>query len=157
MTIRRPDIGGNLIDVARIDKVDRSGSKRTVICSLGLDGVGTAEEVLHEGVRAEKRPVQPRCLGHPFCSAMPMPQRETGLRVHIETGQFRDMRDTGRLCGFNDMQKAMDLALRLETGMVHINDTTVSDEPHVPFGGVKSSGMGREGGRYSMEEMTELK
>jgi acyl-CoA reductase-like NAD-dependent aldehyde dehydrogenase len=57
----------------------------------------------------------------------------------------------------NDLQKAMDLALRLETGMVHINDTTVSDEPHVPFGGIKNSGFGREGGRYSMEEMTELK
>jgi aldehyde dehydrogenase (NAD+) len=57
----------------------------------------------------------------------------------------------------NDLQKAMNLALRLESGMVHINDTTVSDEPHVPFGGVKNSGIGREGGRYSMEEMTELK
>jgi acyl-CoA reductase-like NAD-dependent aldehyde dehydrogenase len=57
----------------------------------------------------------------------------------------------------NDLQKAMDLALRLEAGMVHINDTTVSDEPHVPFGGIKNSGVGREGGRYSMEAMTELK
>jgi acyl-CoA reductase-like NAD-dependent aldehyde dehydrogenase len=57
----------------------------------------------------------------------------------------------------NDLQKAMDLALRLESGMVHINDTTVADEPHVPFGGIKNSGFGREGGNYSMEEMTELK
>jgi acyl-CoA reductase-like NAD-dependent aldehyde dehydrogenase len=32
-----------------------------------------------------------------------------------------------------------------------------ADEPHVPFGGIKDSGAGREGGRYSMEEMTELK
>ena len=39
--------------------------------------------------------------------------------------------------------------------MVHINDCTVADEPHVPFGGVKNSGFGREGGRFSMEEMTE--
>ena len=38
--------------------------------------------------------------------------------------------------------------------MVHLNDGTVSDEPHVPFGGVKNSGFGREGGRFSMEEMT---
>jgi acyl-CoA reductase-like NAD-dependent aldehyde dehydrogenase len=57
----------------------------------------------------------------------------------------------------NDMQKAFDLALRLETGMVHLNDCTVSDEPHAPFGGVKNSGFGREGGRASIEEMTELK
>jgi aldehyde dehydrogenase (NAD+) len=57
----------------------------------------------------------------------------------------------------NDLQKAFDISMRLEAGMVHINDCTVSDEPHVPFGGVKNSGVGREGGRYSMDEMTELK
>ncbi len=52
---------------------------------------------------------------------------------------------------------APDLAFGLDAGMVHLNDCTVSDEPHVPFGGVKNSGYGREGGRFSMEEMTELK
>lgn len=57
----------------------------------------------------------------------------------------------------NDLQKAMDLALRLESGMVHVNDCTLLDEPHVPFGGVKDSGFGREGGKYSMDEMTEVK
>jgi vanillin dehydrogenase len=57
----------------------------------------------------------------------------------------------------NDLQKAFDLALRLESGMVHINDCSIMDEPHVPFGGVKDSGFGREGGHYSMDEMTELK
>jgi acyl-CoA reductase-like NAD-dependent aldehyde dehydrogenase len=55
------------------------------------------------------------------------------------------------------MQKAMYLAFRLESGMVHLNDCTVADEPHAPFGGVKNSGSGREGGRFSMEEMTEVK
>ena len=57
----------------------------------------------------------------------------------------------------NDLQKAMQLALGLEAGMVHINGSSAYDEPHVPFGGVKDSGMGREGGHYSMEEMTEVK
>ena len=57
----------------------------------------------------------------------------------------------------NDLQKAFDLAFRLEAGMVHINDCSILDEPHVPFGGVKDSGVGREGGHYSMEEMTEVK
>jgi vanillin dehydrogenase len=56
-----------------------------------------------------------------------------------------------------DIQKAMDLSLRLESGMVHVNDTTISDEPHVPFGGVKESGFGREGGKHSWQELTELK
>lgn len=57
----------------------------------------------------------------------------------------------------NDLQKAFDLSLRIESGMVHINDCSILDEPHVPFGGVKDSGVGREGGHYSMEEMTEVK
>lgn len=57
----------------------------------------------------------------------------------------------------NDLQKAMDFALRAQAGMVHINDATLSDEPHIAFGGVKDSGFGREGGMASIEEMTELK
>jgi aldehyde dehydrogenase (NAD+) len=57
----------------------------------------------------------------------------------------------------NDLQKALDFALRSESGMVHINDTTISDEPHIDFGGVKESGFGREGGMASIEEMTEVK
>ena len=57
----------------------------------------------------------------------------------------------------NDLQKAFDFALRSESGMVHINDTTVSEEPHFAFGGVKGSGFGREGGHVAIEEMTELK
>lgn len=57
----------------------------------------------------------------------------------------------------NDLQKAMDMAVKLESGAVHINHCTIHDEPHVPFGGVKNSGLGKEGGRFLMEEMTELK
>ena len=38
-----------------------------------------------------------------------------------------------------------------------LNGPTVHDEATVPFGGVKDSGMGREGGRWSTEEMTEVK
>lgn len=57
----------------------------------------------------------------------------------------------------NNMQLAMRFALELEAGMVHLNGPTVHDEATVPFGGVKDSGMGREGGRWSIEEMTEIK
>ena len=57
----------------------------------------------------------------------------------------------------NDLQKALFLAENLEAGMVHINDSSLYDDPYCPFGGCKSSGIGREGGRRSMEEMSELK
>ncbi|MFZ0633933.1 MAG: aldehyde dehydrogenase family protein [Candidatus Acidiferrales bacterium] len=57
----------------------------------------------------------------------------------------------------NNMQEAMRFALELEAGMVHLNGPTIHDEAVVPFGGVKDSGSGREGGRWSIEEMTEVK
>jgi acyl-CoA reductase-like NAD-dependent aldehyde dehydrogenase len=57
----------------------------------------------------------------------------------------------------NDLQLAMRFALELEAGMVHLNGPTIHDEGVVPFGGVKDSGSGREGGRWSVEEMTEVK
>ena len=56
-----------------------------------------------------------------------------------------------------DFAKGLALAEQIESGMVHINDQTVSDEPQVPFGGVKDSGWGRFGGRAGLEEFTELR
>lgn len=57
----------------------------------------------------------------------------------------------------NDLQKAMAFSQRSQAGMVHINDTTISDEPHIAFGGNQDSGFGREGGMASMDEMSEVK
>lgn len=54
-----------------------------------------------------------------------------------------------------DFTKGLEIAERLETGMAHINDQSVHDEPQVPFGGVKDSGYGRHGGLAAMEEFTE--
>lgn len=103
------------------------------------------------GVTPQMRIYSEESFG-PITSIIRAENAEEALRIANDTSY-------GLAAGVitNDLQKALDLALRLETGMVHINDTTVSDEPHVPFGGIKNSGFGREGGRYSMEEMTELK
>src|SRR4051812_11998036 len=56
-----------------------------------------------------------------------------------------------------DVEAAREVARRLDTGMCHINDTTVHDEPQMPFGGVKASGWGRFGGTAALEEFTELR
>lgn len=56
-----------------------------------------------------------------------------------------------------DLGNALRLSEEIEAGMVHINGPTIMDEAHIPFGGTKDSGMGREGGHFSIEEMTELK
>jgi len=56
-----------------------------------------------------------------------------------------------------DLEKAIFLGEGLEAGMVHINDGSVDADACSPFGGCKGSGHGREGGHYSVEELTELK
>lgn len=56
-----------------------------------------------------------------------------------------------------DHDRGVAVARRLETGIVHVNDQTVHDEPQMPFGGVKDSGWGRFGGLAAQEEFTELR
>ena len=57
----------------------------------------------------------------------------------------------------DDMQKGMDLALRIDTSAWFTSMIRRCRTSPGAFGGIKNSGMGREGGHYSMEEMTELK
>lgn len=56
-----------------------------------------------------------------------------------------------------DLEKAIFLAEGLEAGMVHVNDGSIDADACCPFGGCKESGQGREGGRYSVDKLTELK
>jgi acyl-CoA reductase-like NAD-dependent aldehyde dehydrogenase len=52
---------------------------------------------------------------------------------------------------------ALDVARRIESGICHVNGSTVHDEAQMPFGGVKESGWGRFGGTAAVEEFTELR
>lgn len=55
-----------------------------------------------------------------------------------------------------DLDRALDISERLESGMIGLNTGLVSN-PAAPFGGVKQSGLGREGGRVGIEEFLEHK
>ena len=55
---------------------------------------------------------------------------------------------------WNLIQTAFD---RIEVGGLMVNDVPTFRIDHMPYGGVKQSGMGREGLRYAIEEMTEMK
>lgn len=55
-----------------------------------------------------------------------------------------------------DLGRIFRVAERLEYGMVGVNETLISNET-APFGGVKQSGIGREGSRYGIEDYVELK
>ena len=57
----------------------------------------------------------------------------------------------------NDMRVVEDAFDRIDVGGLMVNDVPTFRIDHMPYGGVKSSGLGREGLRYAIEEMTELK
>ncbi|ADJ15498.1 aldehyde dehydrogenase family protein [Halalkalicoccus jeotgali] len=56
-----------------------------------------------------------------------------------------------------DRERAERVADRVDTGMIHINDQPINDEPHIPFGGVGASGIGRYNGEAIKEELTTTK
>lgn len=56
-----------------------------------------------------------------------------------------------------DIERGVRFAQRIETGMFHVNDGTIADEPIVAFGGEKHSGVGRLNGESTVEAFTTLK
>jgi acyl-CoA reductase-like NAD-dependent aldehyde dehydrogenase len=56
-----------------------------------------------------------------------------------------------------DLNKALYAAKHLEVGGVMINEVPTFRVDHMPYGGIKGSGIGREGVKYAIREMTEMK
>jgi aldehyde dehydrogenase (NAD+) len=53
-----------------------------------------------------------------------------------------------------DVERGVRFALRIESGMAHVNDQPVNDLPNCPFGGEKNSGIGRFGGDWVIQAFT---
>lgn len=56
-----------------------------------------------------------------------------------------------------NIEHGTNIAHQIHTGMIHVNDQSVNDEAHMPFGGEKESGLGRFNGEWVLEEFTTLK
>jgi len=57
----------------------------------------------------------------------------------------------------SNIQRALAVADRIESGICHINGPTVGDEAQMPFGGVKDSGYGRFGGKAAVDAFTSIR
>lgn len=73
--------------------------------------------------------------------------------------RINDESDYGLSCAIwtNDIAKGMDLARQIDSGAVHINANTVYDVASVPHGGCKSSGWGKFGGQWGIDEFCYVK
>ena len=81
-------------------------------------------------------------------------------RVHDDDEAVRVANDTeyglSAAVFSRDISRAMQVARRIDSGICHINGSTVHDEAQMPFGGVKASGYGRFGGKAAINEFTDL-
>lgn len=146
---------GPLIDIKQVDVLnahvtDAKAKGARVLCGATSDGPYYRPTVLAD-VTSSMRVYAEESFG-PLVSVIKVANTEEALCIANDT-------DYGLSAAVitNDLQKAIKLGLGLRSGMVHINSSTIYDEFHSPFGGIKDSGFGREGGKWSMEEMTELK
>ncbi|CAM3860767.1 benzaldehyde dehydrogenase [Aeromicrobium ponti] len=87
----------------------------------------------------------------PVVTLIPIDSEEEAIRVANDTPYGLSGSVHTR-----SVEKGVEIAKQMETGMVHVNDQSVNDEPLVAFGGEKDSGLGRFGGEWSLEEFTTL-
>ena len=146
---------GPIINQKQLDKireqVDEAVAKGAkVLCGGGNQGLFFEPTVLANVTREMKifreetfGPVAPVLVANGVDEAIEIANdSEYGLSAGIMT---------------RNEERGLQVARRLHTGMAHINDSSVNDEPHVPFGGVGSSGLGRHGGRAGIDQFTEMR
>ena len=146
---------GPLINKRAVEKV-HAHVEEAVVGGAELVTGGQYDNLVYHptvvrGVKPEMRLFREQTFG-PVAPIVEVKDREEALAVANNS-------DYGLSAGIltSDFTRALDMALRLDTGMVHIGDQTVNDEPQAPFGGVKGSGYGRFGGQAALDEFTELR
>lgn len=85
----------------------------------------------------------------PVCSVMRVQDEEEAIRIANDTEY-----GLSNSIFTKDLYKGMMVASRLESGMVHVNDQSITHEPHVMFGGEKYSGVGRFNGHWVVDKFT---
>lgn len=148
---------GPLVDAATRDKVEelvedavgRGAAVRTGGERLDRPGYFYAPTVL-TGVPADARLLREEIFG-PVAPIVVVDSDDEAIDLANDT-------EFGLIAYVysRDISRAIRAAERLESGMVGLNTGVVSD-PAGPFGGVKQSGLGREGGREGIEEYLETK
>nr|WP_246064900.1 aldehyde dehydrogenase family protein [Melghirimyces algeriensis] len=146
---------GPLITCREAERVDRwvkEAMKEGAVlyCGGERDGAFYTPTVLSDvpqGSRIEWDEVfGPVVSLHPVRDAEEAVKRANQTHFGLQAGVFT-----------KDLDKAFDLIHRLQVGGVMVNDSSDYRIDAMPFGGVKQSGLGREGVRHAVGEMTETK
>lgn len=131
-----------------IDEAVKEGAK--VLTGAKQNGANVTPTVLLNPQKQSKVVCQ-EVFG-PVISVIPIQSFEEGI-AEANDSQF------GLQVGIftNDFNKIQEAIRRIEAGGIIVNGTSNYRLDHWPYGGVKNSGIGREGPRFAMEEMSEMK
>jgi benzaldehyde dehydrogenase (NAD) len=147
---------GPIIDERQRDKVHTlvTGS---VEAGARLAAGGTYEGLFYKPtVLAEVAPAMPAYATEVFGPVAPVLRFATA----DEAAKLAADTEYGLSLGIltRDVMRGLDLARRIPTGIVHINDQTVDDAPNTPFGGILASGTGaRFGGTANLDAFTDTR
>jgi benzaldehyde dehydrogenase (NAD) len=141
----------NARQVERIDGIVKDAVAKGAVLRAG----GTYEKLFYsptvlENVTPAMRVYTEEVFG-PVLSVIPFDTDEEAIALNNAT-------DYGLSTGVitQSVERAMNFTAKLKTGIIHVNDQTVADEPWVPFGGRGASGNGgRHGGIANWEEFTQ--
>ena len=147
---------GPIIDERQRDKVHGLVTA-TVDAGARLAAGGTYDRLFYRPtVLADVAPAMPAYASEVFGPVAPVvpfatPEDAAKLAADSEYGLSLGILTT-------DVMRGLELSRKIPTGIVHINDQTVNDEPNIPFGGLLGSGTGaRFGGTANLDAFTETR
>ena len=148
---------GPVIDERQRDKIHALVTASTE-AGAKLAAGGTYEGLFYQPtVLADVRPEMPAYADEVFGPVAPVVKFATAEEAAALAARTEYGLSLGILT--RDVMRGLDLARRIPTGIVHINDQTVSDEANIPFGGIGASGTGARfgGAAANIDAFTETR
>jgi benzaldehyde dehydrogenase (NAD) len=147
---------GPIIDERQRDKIHGLVTS-SVDAGARLAAGGTYEGLFYQPtVLADVEPSMPAYANEVFGPVAPVVRFSTVDEAAKLAADTEYGLSLGILTG--DVMRGLDLARRIPTGIVHINDQTVDDSPNTPFGGLFASGTGaRFGGTANIDAFTDVR
>ncbi|MCB5166017.1 aldehyde dehydrogenase family protein [Streptomyces bambusae] len=131
--------------------VDRAIEDGATVLVRGTTRGNLVEPTVLTGI-AEDSPLLGQEIFGPVALLVPFDGEEDGVRLANATPY-----GLSGAVHTRDVERGIRFAQRIETGMIHVNDSTIGDEPLAAFGGEKASGLGRLNGSATVEAFTTQK